>query len=107
MPMLGEQLEAPQLTLHISMSVAQRLLADIEEWTYSMLYSIRWMLVLRDFTRINLWKHTNWPLESLVYFDIVPARTIRTKNVFIHICGRASAVRTIVHFYVYKYKYVN
>ena len=34
MPTLGEQLEvyeAPQLTLHINMSVTLRLLADIEE----------------------------------------------------------------------------
>ena len=52
MPTLSEQLqvyEAPQLTLHMNMSVTLRLLANIKEWTYSMLYIIHWTLVLRGF----------------------------------------------------------
>ena len=71
MPMFGEQLEvyeAPQLTLHINMSVVPRLLADIEEWTYS----IRWTLVSWGFTWIN----THGLTPTLAYFDIVP----RTKS---------------------------
>ena len=48
------------------MSVTLRLLADIEEWTYSMLYSIHWTLVSRDFTWINLREHTDWPLPRLI-----------------------------------------
>ena len=80
---MGEQIEAPQLTLRMNMSVAQRLLADIEEWTFSMLYSIRWTLFSRAFT------HGLTPTPA--YFDIIPARTIRTKsqkNMLIRICGR-------------------
>ena len=48
-----------QLTLHINMSVPLRPLANIEEWTYS----IRWTLVSQGFTQINLRAGTcNWPL---------------------------------------------
>ena len=57
----------------------KRLLANIEKWTYSTLYSIRWTLVSRYFTQINVREHADWPLP-LAYFDIVHALTIRTKS---------------------------
>ena len=76
MSTLGEEIEAPQLTLHINMPVAQRLLANIEEWT---------SVCCTGFSC-----RTRGLTPTLTYFDIIPARTIRTKsqkNVFIRICG--------------------
>ena len=73
------------------MSVTLRLLTNIKEWTYNMLYSICWALVLQGFTQTNHQEHAHWPGPIPAYFDIIPALTIRTKsqkNVFIRICGR-------------------
>ena len=95
MPTLGKQLEvyeAPQLTLHINMSVTLRLLADIEEWTYSTPYSIRSMLVLQGFAG------TCGLTPTPAYFNIAPARTIRIKsqkNMFICICGLSLYLRQL------------
>ena len=81
MPTLGEQLDK----LYINMSVALRL---SQHQRMNLQHSLNVSL-----TRLHMNKPagTHGLTPTLAYFDIVPARTIRTKsqkNVLIRICGR-------------------